>query len=180
MNDQPKKPIVPADTAAWIYFKHDDTDFGERPLDWWKHNQNFSSTPTRDGRMTLQFQLGNSGWANASIVQVDFYIPVGDSWKAMHDESLALESGEVALVNYKFTPAPTYFEDSAGLAQRPNIAIRATTLTSRAPSEAEILACLTLFNSDGAAAVAQLKAWKEEPGFFVYPCCALFPGLPHS
>lgn len=180
MNNEPKKPIVPSDTAAWIYFKHDDADFGERQPDWWKHNLNFLSMPTHDGRIKLEFHLGNSGWANASMVQVDFYIPVGDSWKAMHDESLTLESGEVAVVNYMFTPAPNYFEDSGGLAQRPNIAIRATTLTSRAPSEAEILGCLSLFNTDVTAAVAQLRVWKREPGFFVYPCCALFPGRPNS
>lgn len=31
---------------------------------------------------------------------------------------------------------------------------------------------------DLAEAIKRLRIWKQSPGFFVYPCCGLFGGLP--
>ena len=180
MRDNPGRPIVPADFDSWIYLKHNVDDIGERPPGWWKHNENFSIVP-KDGRLEVDFEIGNSGWANAPMVQVEFFVPVGDVWQVLHDESqsLAIPSGKTRHVHYVFTPSPTY--ENSEIARgifAPDIAIRVTTITSKAPSRAEIASCLNLFNDDPAEAIKRLRIWKQSPGFFVYPCCGLFGGLP--
>lgn len=175
--DNPPGPIDPTKYASWVYVVHGDDDDGRRSDGWWWHNKLFNVQ--YDGNdVILYFTVANIGWSDARSVMIDYFVPTPNDvlW---HQEVTSLQSGERKEVTHKFTVLSEDPGDNPAIGgAKPWVAIRVTDLNTPAPSILQIKKCLAEFVKDPAAAIAQLSKWKMVPGFFAYPCCALFPGLP--
>lgn len=169
-------PIDPSAYRSWIYIKHNDNDDGRRYQGWKAHNDLF--IPEKLGneiKFTISF--ANAGWGAAPVVNVDIFVPLHPrGWLLRrHDDALAVPSGEQRDMTYFFTAGPGYGEDGAAPSFQPSVVVRVSDFFTPVPTQAEIIQCLDLFSTDRPAALATMRKWKASPGFFVYPCCALFP-----
>jgi hypothetical protein len=173
-------PINPSSYASWIHVVHSDADNGARHPDWWWHNQKFK-IDQNERNVTIHFVIANRGWADAAFVMVDYFVPSLIGIIHERDESISLMSGQLQTVDFKFNLADKLPIDSTpASANSPSIVIRVTDLTTPAPSTKEILSCLKELDIAKDDAIEKIRKWKNVPGLFVYPCCALFPGRPNQ
>lgn len=166
-------PIDPSTYRSWLFVKHNNEDRGERQAGWAEHNMLFEIDRTGD-QVNLSVVFANTGWGNAPIVNVDIFVPVGNEWLVKHKQALSFESGEERREEYSFTAGPGYAEDSEPPSFQPSVVLRICDLFTPVPTQAEIVDCLMLFGTDSQRAIDRMRRWKQMPGFFVYPCCALF------
>lgn len=171
-------PIDPSKYRSWIFVKHSNDDNGGRPVGWKRHNEFYEGPQGAQpgDKVNIKVRVANAGWANAPLVNVDIFVPVGSSWLVFNDvEQLSIDSGEEKRLEYEFTAGPGYSDDTDAPSFQPSIIIRVCDLFTPVPSRAEIMSCLELLKTNYQGAIDTLREWKRMPGFFVYPCCALFP-----
>jgi len=180
-NQQPNQqdgPIQPSHYASWIHVVHSDADNGARNPDWWWHNKKFYIAQDEQS-VQINFVIANRGWADAAFVMVDYFVPTQNGIIHKRDEGISLMSGELKKVDFKFSlEGEIPIDAKPASANSPSIVIRVTDLTTASPSTKEILSCLDELDINKGAAIAKIYKWKNVPGLFVYPCCALFPGQP--
>ncbi len=168
-------PIDPSTYRSWIYIKHNVHDDGRRYEGWEAHNELF--VPKKLGtEVEFKITFANAGWGAAPLVNVDIFVPLHPKgWLLRrHDDALAFASGDLRDVTYVFTAGPGYGEDGAAPSFQPSLVVRISDFFTPVPTQAEITKCLDLFATDRPAAIDTMRRWKALPGFFVYPCCALF------
>ncbi|MDP2035190.1 MAG: hypothetical protein Q8K29_17435 [Polaromonas sp.] len=168
---------------SWIYISHGPNDTGARHPGWWWHNESFYAKPVDDD-LELHIEVGNAGFGDASSVMVDwFWFDINRKIQQSRKAYFSIPSGTLAKADLKFSPHDSATDDSVTLIARldPLFVVRASDLMSPGPSAIEIRACMELFKLNRRDEGLQiLSRWKEIPGIFVYPCCALFIGTPQN
>lgn len=177
--DGPPAPIDPTKYASWLYIRHGADDDGRRENGWWWHNSEFSIERDQ-GSVLVKYTLANVGWMDADAIQLDYLIVSSDRITVI-SKGFGLKSGEARAIEEGFDILGDMPEDIFNPAGAlPWIAIRATDLTTPAPSLKDLADCLLGFRTDRQTATDTLKRWKRYPSLFVYPCCALFAGSPQK
>lgn len=174
-DDREDGPIDPSGYRSWIYIKHNDQDDGRRYQGWEAHNDLF--IPKKLGAdIEFKISFANAGWGAAPVVNVDIFVPLQpNGWLLRrHDDALTFASGDQKDLTYAFAADPGYGEDGAAPSFQPSLVVRVSDYFTPLPTQADILQCLDRFASDRPTALATMRKWKASPGFFVYPCCALF------
>lgn len=175
--DGPPSAIDPTAYASWLYIRHGTDDDGRRPKGWWWHNQEFSADRSL-GSVLVTYTLANKGWMNADAIQLDYLI-VSGAGVTVISKDFQLKSGYAQSINEGFDVLGDKPEDAYDpVGALPWLAIRATDLTTPAPSLKDISNCLLAFSTDRPSATETLMRWKRYPSLFIYPCCALFTGSP--